>query len=49
MAASAIESHVDDLAFDLEILVGTYEEFVLGFKLSHNSEGVSRNLIQTLH
>lgn len=26
---------------NLEILVGTYEEFVLGFKLKENTEGVS--------
>ena len=25
----------------LEILVGTYEEFVLGFKLKENTEGVN--------
>ena len=27
----------------LEVLVGTYEEFVLGYKLSQNSEGVCFN------
>ena len=33
-------------AGNLEILVGTYEEFVLGYKLTENAEGVSFTLPQ---
>lgn len=32
-------------ASNLEILVGTYEEFVLGYKLAENAEGVSCSFI----
>jgi len=42
MAGSIENSHVfsSNLKnFNVEILVGTYEEFVVGFKLSNNSEG----------
>ena len=44
MAVSTENSHVPSLnsnKSDIEILVGTYEEFVLGYKLTTNSEGVS--------
>ena len=39
MAVSVENSRVD-LKVPVEILLGTYEEFVLGFKLVENSEGV---------
>ena len=42
MAVSIENTHVPSKNFDMEILIGTYEEFVLGFKLSINPEGVSR-------
>ena len=35
------EAHVQYALPNLEVLVGTYEEFNLGFKLTKNSEGVS--------
>ena len=40
--ATSVESRVAGKKLpNLEVLVGTYEEFVLGFKLKENSEGVS--------
>lgn len=48
--APSIESSRGNSTSNLEILVGTYEEFVLGYKLTENSEGVSDffygNLVQ---
>jgi hypothetical protein len=35
------EAPVQHALPNLEVLVGTYEEFNLGFKLTKNSEGVS--------
>ena len=43
MEVSTESSHGLNLNFNLEILVGTYEEFVLGYKLTKNGEGVSYN------
>jgi hypothetical protein len=40
MAVSVENSRVE-LKVPVEILLGTYEEFVLGFKLAENSEGVN--------
>ena len=42
--ATPVDSRVTH-ASDLEILVGTYEEFVLGYSLTENSEGVSINVL----
>ena len=47
MAVSIENSHVPSLNLNncnIEILVGTYEDFILGYKLTTNSEGVSFNL-----
>lgn len=40
MAVSIEETRVTDVLPNLEVLVGTYEEFNLGFRLTKNSEGV---------
>lgn len=42
MAVSIENTRVSSHALpNLEVLIGTYEEFVVGYKLSQNSEGVS--------
>ena len=51
MAVSTENSHGSSLNLnkcDIEILVGTYEEFVLGYKLTNNPEGVSFTAIYVL-
>lgn len=40
MAVSVEDTRVADTLPDLEVLVGTYEEFNLGYRLTKNSEGV---------
>jgi hypothetical protein len=41
MAVSIEDTRVPDALPNLEVLVGTYEEFNLGFRLTKNPEGVS--------
>jgi hypothetical protein len=41
MAVSIEDTRVKDGLPNLEVLVGTYEEFNLGFRLTKNPEGVS--------
>ena len=41
MAVSIEDTRVTDGLPNLEVLIGTYEEFNLGFRLTKNPEGVS--------
>ena len=41
MAVSIEDARVSDALPNLEVLVGTYEEFNLGFRLTKNPDGVS--------
>lgn len=41
MVVSVEDARVPDAQPNLEVLVGTYEEFNLGFRLQRNVEGVS--------
>lgn len=43
MVVSVEDTRVPDALPNLEVLVGTYEEFNLGFRLQKNLEGVSDN------
>ena len=44
MAVSIEDTRVSELP-NLEVLVGTYEEFNLGFRLTKNAEGVRHNFM----
>lgn len=45
MAVSIEDTRVPDALPNLEVLVGTYEEFNLGFRLTKNPEGVSDHYV----